>query len=238
MCGKDTGRTAVVKSGVERHAGAHAGPFHLSPLVDLGGDSIPAEGGDRSVDHWTDPSLVDGSCNAVDIDCCCGGLQVGVVLVQQLVPEAVARLQSGQSADMRFQEFKYLTSSGVVCGQHIQCLHQREQRPPVGPAPEEIGLPVGCLHPSVAEESFFLHEHLFTEKDDLSYNLIEIAALTGHCTHLGDGRDAHEHVIEPDTVHLRPFAGKGTVMEPILIVHDVVHVIGNNRFQFHPGIHL
>src|SRR5690554_3361618 len=130
-----------------------------------------------------------------------------------------------------------MISSGMMCRQHIQCLHQREQCPTVCSSPEEAGLPVSCLHPAMTEESFFLHEHLFPEKGDLSYRFIEITALTGHCTHLSDGRDAHEHVIEPDGVHLRTFAGKGTVMEPILIVHDVVHVVGNNRFQLQPGIH-
>ncbi len=237
MCRVDAGGAAIVKGGVECHAGTHAGTFHLSLLVYLCSDSVPAERGDRPVDHGTDPSLVNGVGDTVDINCGGGGLQVGVVPVEQLMPEAIARLQCGQAADMRFQEFKDPVSSGVVCWQYVQRLHQREQRPAVGSPPEESRLSVGCLYPSVAEESFFFDEHLFPKEGDLPHRLVEIATLTGRCTHLCDGRDAHEHVIEPDGVHLWPLPGKGAIVQPVFVVHDVVHIVCNHRFQLQPGFH-
>src|SRR5450432_3070902 len=82
MCRKNTGRTIVIKRGIESHTGSYTGSFDLPPRIYLAGNSIPGQQTHWPISPGIYPSAIDRPGNTIGINGAGGGLQVGVVLVQ------------------------------------------------------------------------------------------------------------------------------------------------------------
>ena len=230
-------RTVVVERRVEGHARAHAGAVDLAFVVDDGMHGIPGQQGGGAVLERVEPALADAVGEAVGVDGGGGGLQVGVVAVHQLVPEAFAALQGGEPLDVLAVEVEDLGTAGIVLRQGVEHVAHRQDGPAVGAAPVVGGMLVHRLHPAVAEEVLLRDPHLLLEEADLADGFVEILLVAGQLAVPGQGRDAHEHVIQPHGVELRPVAGKGPVLQAELLVHDVVGVEVDQRteVQFRMG---
>jgi len=66
-------------------------------------------------------------------------------------------------------------------------------------------------------------------------SFVEILLVLGQGAHIGDGGDAHEHIIQPHGVLLGAVAGQGAVGQPVFLVHDVIHVVVNHGAQILVG---
>ncbi len=225
--GHDVDGTVGIERGVEAHAGADADALDLAAVVDGRGDGMPAQQGDGAVDLGVEPSLADGVGQTGGVD---GGgrrLEIGVGAVEQLVPEAVVVLQGGESLGVAAQQLHDLGPLGMVGGQHVEHLAEGQDGPSVGASPEEGGVGLHGLDPSVAEELALRHPHALGKLDDLSGGLVVVFRVARQPAHVGHGGYAHEHVVEPDGVLLRAKSGEGAVGQAVLAVHDVVDVVVN-----------
>ena len=167
----------------------------------------------------------------VGIDGCGRSLEIGVAAVEQLVPESVVVLQTGQPLGMLAQQVGDGLSLGMVGGQHVEYLTHRQDGPSVGASPEESRVGVHGLYPAVTEQLPFGHPHTFGKLPHLSGGLVVIALFTRQPSHIGHGGYAHKHIVEPHRIFLRAQAGEGAVAETVLLVHDVVGIIIYHRPQ-------
>jgi len=83
----------------------------------------------------------------------------------------------------------------------------------------------------MAEELLLGHPHAAGKLHHLAGGLVIVFAVAGKASHVGYGGNAHEHVVEPDGVLLRTQPGKGAVGQAVLLVHDVVCIVVDERLQ-------
>ena len=141
------------------------------------------------------------------------------------MPEAVVLLQTGESGGMSLQQIQDFTILRMADGQHIKHLTHREDGPAVGPAPMEGGMRIHLLYPAVTEQSLLRYPHPLGELEHLPGSLVEILPVTCQNTHIGNRRNTHEHVIEPNGILLWTDAGESTVDKAELLVHDIVGIV-------------
>ena len=98
--------TVGIESGVEGETGAYARALNLTAVGDVCRHIVPGKESLTDVWLWLYPTLVDGMGKAVGIDGSAGGLEVGVVAVEQLVPCAVGRLQRHKSVEVLPETFE------------------------------------------------------------------------------------------------------------------------------------
>ena len=92
------------------------------------------------------------------------------------MPETLARLAVGQTADMGPQEVKYLSTGRMILRQNIQQFGFCHKRPPVRTRPVEYRLHIHALHPAVHVETFFLDKHAPGKLQDLLGRIVIIPA--------------------------------------------------------------
>ena len=128
-------RTVGIEGGVEGESGADAGAFNLSFLSDVGTDVVPGKDGLTYVRFWLYPALVDGMGKAVAVYGCAGGLEIGLRVVEQLMPTAVEVLKGQESGEVLEEPLHNLW---VFL--HVEEFTGGEECPAVGSAPEEGGV--------------------------------------------------------------------------------------------------
>ena len=124
-------RTIVVESGVEGHAGAHTSTLHTTLVGDLGREGLPTQLSHGTIGDATDPTLANSVGDAVGVDGGGRGFEIGVVAVEQLVPEALAGLVGGQTAHVATQLHEQEETVGMVLGEHVEQFDGGEQSPSV-----------------------------------------------------------------------------------------------------------
>ena len=221
--------TVVVEGRLEAHAGADARALDLALRVDLRRDRVPRQHRRGPVGHGVDPAAVDRPGHRVGVDRGGGRLEVGVVPVQELVPEARPGLAGGEPADVRAQEVEDRRPVRVVLGQHVEQLDERHEGPAVRPGPAELGVDLHPLHPAVHEEPLLAVEHPAGELQDLLHRVVVVPPLAGELPHLRERGHAHVEVVEPERVRLRPVAGQRPVGQPELLRADEADEVVDHR---------
>ena len=224
VLGQGTPRPVVIVGGIEREARANAGVLHLTLVVDLGRHRIPAELGGRPVGHGADPPAVDGPGHAEHKHGRGGGLEIGVVTVEQLVPQARAGLAGGQTPEVGPELIEHGRTARMILGQNVEQLDHRHGRPAIRARPVEFGVIVRVRGPTVQVEAPLPVEHAGGKLEHLPHGVVVIAALAREFSHLGQRGNAHVHVVQPQRLRLRVVPGQRAVGETELPVTDVLHV--------------
>ena len=219
-------RTIGIESGIEAHTRAHTNVLHLTFLIHRRLHGMPGQLGHGAVSLRIYPAFVDGMSEAIGIDSRSRSLQIGIITVEQLMPETVVMLQGGQTTHMRTQKFHDLSTLRMVLRQHVKHLAHGQNGPSISPSPMESRMIGHCFHPSVAEQPFLFDKHALRKLKHLAHSLIVIASFAGVFTHIGHRGNSHKHVVEPKRVVLRTDTGKGPVGQPILLVEHIVRIVG------------
>ena len=77
------------------------------------------------------------------------------------------------------------------------------------------------LNPAVKEKALLLVEHPLRVNQDLFTGLVEILCLTSQLSHLGHCGNAHEKIVKPDRIRLRPVARQSSILQTEFSGHDV-----------------
>ena len=192
---------------------------------------MPSQLSHAAVGDALQPALADGVGDGVAVDGCGAGLKIAVIAVQELVPEALARLQGAETGDMFLQLVEDERAVGVVLGQHIQQFHGGEQCPAVGACPVVGGLLCQSFDVAVAVDPLLRNPHAFDEVLIHRGCLVEVLRVVEVDAGVGNGGDAHVHIIEPDGVVLRTVAGEHAVFKAVLAVLYELEVVVDAAFE-------
>ena len=226
------GRTIGVEGRLEGHAGTHADTLDLAGGRDLAGHRVPGQVRHRTVHLGVDVAAVDRACDRIGVDRGRRGLLVGVVAIDQLVPEAFLGLVAGQALDVGAQLRQHLVVALVVLRQHFQHLDHGHHRPAVGARPAQLRMVAHAFDVAVHVDAQLRVEHALRELQHLVDGVVVVLAVARHLAQVGHGRHAHEHVVQPDRVrqrtHLAPAlavrsaARQDAVLQAVLVLGDEV----------------
>ena len=223
--------TMGIEGGVESHAGTHAHLLNLTFRVDCRLYGMPSHECHGAVGLCINPALVDGMGQTIGIDGRGRGFEIGVVAVEQLMPETGMMLQGRKSGGMLAEQVEQLLALGMSFGQHVEHLAQRQDSPSVSPAPEESRMRLHGLYPSVAEEVLLGYPHTTGKTAHLAGCLVVVFRVARQLAHIGHRGNAHEHIVEPHRILLRTQARESAVGKPILLVNDIAGVVIDERTQ-------
>src|SRR4051794_14429850 len=113
MCGKNIYRPVIVEGRVKTHPGADTGPLDLPFVIYFCSNCVPGKYGNRRISTFVDETVVDGPGYCVGIYCSGRCFKVGIVAVDQLVPETGAVLVTCEPFYMCAKLFEYLVIAGV-----------------------------------------------------------------------------------------------------------------------------
>ncbi|MCY1371134.1 hypothetical protein D9M69_582660 [compost metagenome] len=92
-----------------------------------------------------------------------------------------------------------------------------------------FGLNRRFFQPAVNKNVFLRIKHPFAELFYLPGGLIEILLFSRELSHIGNGRHAHKHIIQPDGIFQGTVPGKGPVRQTVLLIHNKINEIIYHR---------
>ena len=231
MCSSSTDRTIIVEGRIEGHTSAYASAFDKSFLSNLCRKGIPTQLSNRTISDALEPTLIDGTGNGIGVDGCCTSLEVRILAIEQLMPEAFTRLIGSQTTNMLAQLLEDEGTVGVRLGQHVEEFDGSQQSPSVGTSPVISRLVGQSFHIPMAIDTFLRNPHALDKVLIHSCGLVEILRLTRINASVCDCRDAHVHIVEPNGVALRTMTSESAVGQAILSVLHEIEVVLDNRRQ-------
>lgn len=147
------------------------------------------------------------------------------------MPEAFARLKGKQSAICNLESSSTLSFCGWLSGSASRATVSASKAHPFALAQRRRML-FHRFDPSVAKQSFS-ETNIFSggKGTDLSRCFIKIFIFTGQFSHLYQSEMLINISSSQMRIQLRSSACKSSIVKPVFVIHDKIHVIINQRFE-------
>ena len=77
----------------------------------------------------------------------------------------------------------------------------------------------------MTEQILLRHPHTFGKLQNLSCSFVVVFTVASIFTHIGNGRNPHKHIVEPNSILLRTQTGKSTIAQAILLIRYIVGIV-------------